>query len=129
MQDHGSRLVGLVGLEVRGVMEVGGRLDLEVESAARAGCCPTCGRASVTVKDRPVVRVRDLLVAGRPTFLLWRKRHWRCEGCGRTFTEMHPELPVRQRVTARFRRRLLERAGAAPRTPRSRARSTPAAIR
>jgi transposase len=32
-----------------------------------------------------------------------------CRACGRTFTETHPELPARQRVTARFRRRLLER--------------------
>jgi transposase len=53
--------------------------------------------------------VRDLPVAGRPTFRVWRKRRWRCEGCGRTFTETHPELPARQRVTARFRRRLRER--------------------
>jgi hypothetical protein len=30
--------------------------------------------------------------------------------CERTFTETHPDLPARQRVTARFRRRLLERA-------------------
>jgi transposase len=109
MQDHGSRLVGLDGMAVRSVREVGDRLDLEVELVARAGCCPGCGRASLQVKERPVVRVRDLPLAGRPTCLLWRKRRYRCEACGRTFTETHPELPARQRVTARFRRRLLER--------------------
>lgn len=32
-----------------------------------------------------------------------------CEACGRTFTETHPELPSRQRVSARFRGRLFER--------------------
>ena len=55
------------------------------------------------------MRVRDLPLAGRPTYLLWCKRRYRCEACGRTFTETHPELPARQRVNARFRRRLLER--------------------
>jgi transposase len=109
MQDHGSRLVGLDGMAVRGVDEVGDQLDLEVELVARAGCCPGCGRGSLTIKDRPVVRVRDLPVAGRPTYLVWRKRRFGCRACGRTFTETHPELPARQRVTARFRRRLLER--------------------
>ena len=109
MQDHGSRLVGLDGVAVRSVCEVGDQLDLEVELVARASCCAGCGRASLTVKDRPVVRVRDLPLAGRPTYLLWRKRRYRCEACWRTFTETHPELPARQRVTARFRRRLLER--------------------
>ena len=109
MQDHGSRLVGLDGVAVRGVHEVGDQFDLEVELIARAGGCPGCGRASLQVKDRPVVRVRDLPIAGRPTVLVWRKRRFGCIACGRTFTETHPELPPRQRVTARFRRRLLER--------------------
>jgi transposase len=109
MQDDLTRLVGLEGFEVKRVVEVGGRLDLEVELAARAGCCPRCGHASLDVKDRPRVRVRDLPIAGRVTHLVWRKRRYRCAACGRTFTESHPELPARQRVTRRFRRRLFER--------------------
>jgi hypothetical protein len=45
MQDHGGRLVGLDGLEVRRVVEAGGGLDLEVESAARAVAArPVAGR-------------------------------------------------------------------------------------
>jgi transposase len=55
------------------------------------------------------VRVRDLPLAGRVTHLVWRKRRYRCAECGRTFTESHLELPPRQRVTRRFRRRLSER--------------------
>ena len=109
MQDHGSRLVGLDGVQVMAVREVCGQLDLEVELTARAGCCPTCGRGSLEVKDRPVVRVRDLPLAGRPTWLVWRKRRYWCRGCGRSFSETHPELPARQRVTARFRAWLSER--------------------
>jgi transposase len=109
MQDDLSRLVGLEGFEVRRVLEDGDRLDLEVELVARAGCCPRCGRASLDVKDRPRVRVRDLPLAGRVTHLVWRKRRYSCAGCGRTFTESHPELPPRQRVTRRFRRHLFER--------------------
>lgn len=56
-----------------------------------------------------MVRVCDLPLAGRPTCLRWRMRRLRCEGCRRSLTETHPELPTRQRVTAPFRRRLLER--------------------
>jgi transposase len=52
---------------------------------------------------------RDLPLAGRVTHLVWRKRRYRCAQCGRTFTESHPELPARERVTRRFRRRLRER--------------------
>ena len=109
MQDHVSRLVGLEGFEVKGVIEEGDQLDLEVELVARAGSCPRCGRGSVDVKERPVVRVRDLPIAGRRTHLRWRKRRFACRACERTFTEAHPELPARQRVTRRFRGRLSER--------------------
>lgn len=56
------------------------------------------------------MRVRDLPIAGRRTYLLWRKRRFRCRACGRTFTESHEELPARQRVSRRFRARLFERA-------------------
>jgi transposase len=109
MQDDLTRLVGLEGFEVRSVREVGDQLDLEVELIARAGLCPHCGRASLDVKERPVVRVRDLPVAGRVTYLVWRKRRYLCAGCGRTFTEAHSELPPRQRATRRFRAHLFER--------------------
>jgi transposase len=61
------------------------------------------------VKERPVVAVRDLPIGGRRTVLRWRKRRYWCPDCGQTFTEKHPELPARQRVTERFRRRLRER--------------------
>jgi hypothetical protein len=40
MQDHVCRLVGLEGFEVKRVIEVGDRLDLEVELVARAGLLP-----------------------------------------------------------------------------------------
>ena len=109
MQDDLTRLVGLEGFVVNRVVEVGDELDLEVELVARAALCPRCGRGSLEVKERPRVRVRDLPLAGRRTDLVWRKRRFLCQPCGRTFTEQHPELPPRQRVTRRFRGRLFER--------------------
>ena len=79
-----SRLVGIEGLVVTAVDDVGACLLLAVELVAVAGCCRSCGRASLTVKERPLVRVRDLPIAGRPVYLLWRKRRFRCQACGRT---------------------------------------------
>jgi transposase len=109
MQDDVTRLVGIDGLQVIAVAEALHALVLDVELTARAGCCGWCGRSSLKVKERPVVTVRDLPIVGRATFLRWRKRRYGCEACGRTFTESHPQLPPRQRVSARFRTRLFER--------------------
>ena len=58
MYEDLSRLLGLESLTVKAVVERGGDLDLEVEIATPAGCCPCCERASCEVKERPVVRVR-----------------------------------------------------------------------
>jgi hypothetical protein len=49
--------------------------------------------------------VRDLPLAGRVTHLVWRKRRYGCAGCGRTFTECHPELPPASLRAAARRRR------------------------
>jgi transposase len=110
MQEQLTRLLGLEGFAVKVVEQRGNQLELEVELLAGAGCCACCGGASVQVKERPVVRVRDLPIAGRQIFLRWRKRRFCCADCGRSFSERHPELPSRQRVTRRFRRRLFEQA-------------------
>jgi len=111
MQDHATRLVGLDGLVVTAVQPTGEQLDLQVELLARAAGCPHCGGGEVCVKDRPLVRVRDLPIAGRVTRLVWRKRRYRCSDCARTFTETHEQLPARQRVTGRFRAHLGNRVG------------------
>jgi transposase len=115
MRDEVNRLLGLEGFRVAAVEERGGALEVEVELVARAAVCPHCGRGSVEVKERPVVWVRDLSISGRWTWLRWRKRRFACQACRRTFTETHPELPRRRRMTRRFDRRLfvLARSGAA----------------
>ncbi|MBV8952730.1 MAG: transposase family protein, partial [Solirubrobacterales bacterium] len=101
MQDDVSRVLGIEGVAVIGIVDYGWWVELEVELSARAACCRWCGRGSLVVKDRSVVRVRDLPLAGRLSYLLWRKRRYRCEGCERTFSETHPALPARQRVSTR----------------------------
>jgi transposase len=105
MQDHVSRLVGLERFEVKRVLEERDRLELEVELVARAGCYPRWGGRRSRSRTAPRARVRDLPIAGRITHLLWRKRRYHRAGCGQGFTESHPELPPRQRVTRRFRPR------------------------
>lgn len=110
-----TELLGLVGFEVIGVAERDGELELEVQLLAGVACCLFCGRGSVEVKERPRLRVRDLPISGRWVWLCWRKRRFVCRACGRSFSESHPELPARQRMSRRFRRHLfaLARAGGA----------------
>jgi transposase len=109
MQDHVSRLVGLDGFRVNGVIERGDQLDLEVELVSRAQACPHCAGGDLEVHERPVVAVRDLPLCGRQATLRWRKRRYRCKRCRRTHTESCEQGRPRQRLTSRFRARLAER--------------------
>jgi transposase len=111
MHDERSRMLGLAGLRiVRVIVRDDDALDLELERVVPAVSCPQCGGQELEIKERPVVGMRDLPLAGRVMRLVWRKRRWRCRDCGRTHTEQHPALPSRQRVTQRFRERRAARA-------------------
>jgi transposase len=110
MYEDVSELLGLERFRVVGVSERGGSLELALELPREEATCPHCGVMGAVVKERPVVRVRDLSIAGRRTLLAWRKRRFQCRACGRSFSERDPALPPRQRVSARFRAELALRA-------------------
>ena len=86
-----------------------GVVQVVIETVERQGICPDCGRPSRRVKQRPVVRIRDLPVGGQQVLLCWRKRRLVCAelGCARrSFTQTAAEVPARSRLTLRLRRRL-----------------------
>jgi transposase len=108
-----SRL--LFGLEsfrvVDGVRVADRVVRVVVETVDQQGICPGCGTASSRVKDRPLVRIRDLPVADQRVALWWRKRRLLCQqpACPRaSFTQVSIEIPPRSRLTVRPRQRLAE---------------------
>jgi transposase len=82
-----------------------------IEQSARAGPCPGCGVSSGTVKDRPVMRLKDLPVSGQAVELWWRKRRLICSErlCPqKTFTQVSAAVRPRGRVTERLRERVAQ---------------------
>jgi transposase len=111
MSDATSMLFGLEDefsvLEVRRVDTT--TVKVIIEQLARAGPCPECGVVSATVKDRPLMRLKDLPICGQSMELWWRKRRLICcEGrCRRkTFTQVSVAVGPRARVTERLRERV-----------------------
>ncbi|MGI8773403.1 MAG: ISL3 family transposase [Actinomycetota bacterium] len=100
----------LEGLVVIGVGAFGDLIELMVESQFDAGCCRSCGGLAPEPKGRPEVLVRDLAISGRAVVLRWRKRRWRCTYCTSSWTESHPEIPSRARMTLRFKEYLADQA-------------------
>ena len=96
-------LLGLPGFRVLEVAEIGGELQVVVETEPAPAGCPGCGVLAIG-HGRLRVRHRDLPVAGRPAVLVWRKRRWRCPepACPKqTWVEVSPELPSRRVLTRR----------------------------
>jgi transposase len=112
MDDPTSLLFGLDSFRVVDVVRVADRVvQVVVETVEQQGICPECGTASARVKQRPLVRIRDLPVADQQIALWWRKRRLLClqPSCPRaSFTQVSGEIPPRSRLTGRLRQRLAE---------------------
>jgi hypothetical protein len=72
-----AALVGLAGFRLLSAAQVGGELELLVETTAELVGCPRCGAVG-RAKDRRPTWVRDLPVGGRAVVLCWWKRAWSC---------------------------------------------------
>ena len=78
-----DRAAVLFGLEAEfGIVSVTrtglSAVEVIVERTAREGPCPACGVLSARVKDRPLLRVKDLAASGQQVELWWRKRRLLC---------------------------------------------------
>ncbi|MDX6284147.1 MAG: transposase [Kribbellaceae bacterium] len=83
-----------------------GQIKIVVETIRREGPCPACGVLSSRVKERPLVRVKDLPASGQRVQLWWRKRRLVCleAPCPRrSFTQTSQAVRPRARLTERLR--------------------------
>ena len=112
MDDTTSLLFGLDSFRVVDVVRVADRVvQVVVETVEHQGFCPECGVVSTKVKDRSLVRIRDLPAADAQVALWWRKRRLACQepSCPRrSFTPATKEIPARSRLTVRLRLRLAQ---------------------
>ena len=81
-------------------------LRVVIEHREREAPCPACGVLTSRVKERPLVRVKDLDACGQVIELWWRKRRLACPEplCARrSFTQQSEAIPARARLTSRLR--------------------------
>lgn len=99
-----TQLLNLPAVEVLSVSEEQkGAWVLQVRSTQGAALCPDCARPTMNWCGREEVRqVRDLSLSGRPCYLRFEPRRFRCVPCGRSFVERLSWLAPEQRQTERY---------------------------
>jgi len=92
------------GLEFERVVPDGGRLALELRTAAKRAACPLCGRPSTRMHSRYSRKISDLPRHGTPVVLRVRARRFFCD---HAYCERLPEVAARARKTDRLEEALL----------------------
>ncbi|WP_175442283.1 transposase, partial [Humibacillus sp. DSM 29435] len=84
-------------------------VKIVIEVIDRECACPACGVLTSRVKERPLVRLKDLPASDQRTELWWLKRRLVCRepACATgTFTQQSTAVPARSRLTTRLREKI-----------------------
>lgn len=106
-----NRLLGIQKLQVIKSEFIGEeRLHLEVASTLSVASCPDCGQVSEQVHDESEAQmIRDLSIAERQCYLVYRARRFKCEQCKKTFVERVEWKRANVSYTERYERYLYQR--------------------
>jgi transposase len=102
MQPLLTQLLNLPGIEVEDYRDLGSQLILEVEAMTTQATCPRCGQTSSHLHQNHRYLARDLSIRGRTVFLKVNRRQFKCQTCGKPFSEMLDFIGVRRKQTDRF---------------------------
>ena len=106
-----NQLLGIQNLHVVKSDFIGEeKLHLEVGSTLPVASCPDCGRVSNQVHDESEVQmIRDLSIAERQSYLVYRARRFKCEHCKKTFVERVEWKRPNVSYTERYERYIYQR--------------------
>jgi len=86
------------------------KLHLEVSSTLSVAICPDCGQISNLVHDESEAQmIRDLSIAERQCYLVYRARRFKCEHCKKTFVERVEWKRSNVSYTERYERYVYQR--------------------
>ena len=106
-----TQVLGIEKLEVRGSKIAGAEeIYLNVEPMLKVGICPDCNEISLHEHDRGEEQeIRDLTIAGRRCWLMYRPRRFSCERCEKTFVERVEWRRVGMSYTTRYEKYIYQR--------------------
>ena len=106
-----NKLLGIPKLDVLKSEFIGEeKLHLTIASTLPVASCPDCGHISNQVHDESEVQmIRDLPIAERRCYLVYRARRFKCEHCQKTFVERVEWKRANVSYTERYERHVYQR--------------------
>jgi transposase len=106
-----NKLLGIPKIQVVKSEFIGEeKLHLEVVSTLAVASCPDCGHSSSQVHDESEAQmIRDLPIAERQGYLVYRARRFKCEHCQKTFVERVEWKRPNVSYTERYERYVYQR--------------------
>lgn len=108
MQPLLTQLLNLPGIEVEDYTDCGGQLILEVEARTMQATCPRCEQMSNHLHQNHWYFARDLSISGRTVFLKVNRRQFKCQTCGKPFSETLNFIGNRRKQTDRFAQSIVQ---------------------
>ncbi|OGS58008.1 MAG: hypothetical protein A2Y19_05570 [Firmicutes bacterium GWE2_51_13] len=85
INDNIIKLMELKGVSVVELQTEGEANYIHLEIPIQGHACPSCGTSTRYVHDYREQKVLDVPLYNKPTYLLYRKRRYRCPTCGKRF--------------------------------------------
>lgn len=103
MHDNNStKLLGLIGVKIKDI-EVGEKnILVYIEMPVRDHNCPCCKLKTSKIHDYRTRKIKDVRLQNKPVRLVYRQRRYRCDACGKRFSEFVDFVGKYQRVTKRL---------------------------
>ena len=103
-----TQLLNLTGIEVENYSDLDSELILEVEPITTQATCPRCEQISCHLHQNHWYLARDLNISGRTVFLKVNRRQFKCQTCGKPFSETLDFIGNRRKQTDRFAQSIVQ---------------------
>lgn len=100
--NYTEKLLGFQEVSVKNVEENENSLQISVEIPQKEHICPCCSKPTNTVHDYRIQKIKDISAFGKTVSILYKKRRYRCNFCGKRFYENNTFLPRYHRMTSRL---------------------------
>ena len=100
--NYNESLLNLQDVSIKKIEKDEKSSKIYIEMPVKEQICPHCKNKTKYIHGYRKQKVKDLGVFGQKTILIYNKRRYRCNKCGKCFSEKNTFLPKYHRMTSRL---------------------------